>query len=334
MKGKALKSTALLGLVSLLSGCYVVKALDYNVIAPIGATSLAYVTYASDRTRVEITNQTANVRAAFYSDTYDAIIFDTFTGLSLIQNSDLKFKLARVITIGNLFVVATGKDKNDTIDRSDNIAAFGQGLMPDKIFLNTHTNIVPKVYYNSAALAASGLCTGEYQGESLDYVVLAEPFIYNTLNDKSCATYGKAKVVEDVRETFREYSKASGEELRGFPQAGLFISERLENQETKVKNLLKTIDADITDLERNGGGVVTDTMMRYGAAESQLSRFGLDYSTLSALQKDGRTSINKLAYNSFPLDLDDFALRFSDSLGIVTPKASSYSKFYLSVEEK
>lgn len=334
MKRSVFKSTTILGLVSLLSGCYVVKALDYNVIAPMGATSMIFITYASDREHVTITNQTPNVRAAFYSDNYDAIVFDTFTGLSLIQKDSLKFKLARVLTIGNLFLVATGNDKNDRLDQTDNIAAFGQGLMPDKIFKSTHPYINPSVYYSSAALAASGLCTGEYQGESLDYVVLSEPFIYNTLKDSSCATFNKAKVIEDVRESFREFSNASGEELRGFPQAGLFISERLEKKEARVKNLLKTIDSDVADLERSGASGTVDVLMKYGAAENQVSRFGLDYSTLSALQKDGRNSINKLAYNSFPLDLDDFADRFSDTLGIVKPLESSYSKYYLAVEEK
>lgn len=316
------------------SSCFfVVKALEFNVIAPKGAPSLALLAYADDYNHVTIENNTANVKAAFFLDEYDIIIFDTFTGLKLIQDKGAEFKLARVITNGNLFLVSTGHDENDIIEPSDNILGFGEGLFPDRVFKATHPNLKISNYYNSAANAAVGLCNGEYEGRAIDYLVMSEPFIYNTLNNKSCSTYGKSKVVENIKETFIKFSADRGVEFNGFPQAGVFISNRLDettdkDKKKKVDNFFKTIDTELDSLERSGARDSLKTLMDYGSLYEQENIFGLNYKTLEALQIDGKDVINKLSYYSFEYDIVSFAKMFMSTLNLDLIEKDSLSKYF------
>ncbi|HBD05941.1 MAG TPA: hypothetical protein DCY93_00830 [Firmicutes bacterium] len=332
------KSILPLSLFTLLaaSSCYVVKGLTFNIAAPLGAPSLALLPYGDDLKHVDIVNQTSTIKSAFLSDYYDVLIFDTFTGVRLIQMQGAKFKLARVLTLGNLFIASTGNDEDETIDDSDFIAGFGEGMMPDLIFKNIHPKLSVDTYLGSAALASSLLCSGSSEGKSIDYVVLSEPFIYNVQYNKDCKTYGSVKVVEDLKESFITYSEDKGLKLRGFPQAGLFISEKLENDKDKaslIKNFFKTIDSEMRSLERSGAKASLEELLNYGSIEEQKARFGLDYKTLEALSIKDKEVINKLAYNSFPVDLDAFGDYYSHILNITKIEESTYSKYYNSVEE-
>lgn len=331
-------SLGLVGLVPGLTGCYTVKSLDFKVVAPLGATAVALATYAGDLAHVTTASDTAVVRSAFFGNQYDVIIFDTFTGLNLIQNQKAPFKLARVLTLGNLYLVSSGQDPDGQLGSDDFLVSFSQGLMPDKIFKMLHPEYQPDYYFASAALARSGLCAGQANGKTIDYAVLSEPFVYSVQQDKNCPNGAAVTVVEDLKETFKQQSgELFGESLRGFPQAGLFISERLENsgsQRQKLKNFLRTIDADLRDLERAGAQNVAELLLRYGDLASQTARFGLTYQTLSALQYDAenRQVLNKLAYNSFPVDLDKFADDYQAALSLVDINPTSYSSYYHFVE--
>lgn len=318
------------------SSCYVVKGLTFNIAAPLGAPSLALLPYADDLKHVDIVNQTSTIKSAFLSDNYDVLIFDTYSGVNLIQMQGANFKLARVLTLGNLFIASTGNDEDETIDDSDYIASFGEGMMPDLIFKTIHPELTIDNYSNSAALASSLLCSGNFEGKSIDYFVLSEPFIYNVQYNKDCKTFGNIKIVEDLKESFKIYSEEKGLKLRGFPQAGLFISKRLENDKDKaslVKNFFKTIDSEMKSLERSGAKASLTELNDYGSIEEQKARFGLDYKTLEALSIKDKEVINKLAYNSFPIDLDAFGSYYTKILQIPKIEASTYSKYYNFVEE-
>jgi len=332
------KSILPLSLFTLLaaSSCYVVKGLTFNIAAPLGAPSLSLLPYADDLKHVDILNQTPTIKSAFLSDYYDVLIFDTYTGVKLIQKQGAKFKLARVLTLGNLFIASTGNDDDGTIDDSDYIASFGEGMMPDLIFKTIHPELTIDNYSNSAALAGSLLCSGNIEGKSIDYIVISEPFIYNVQINKDCKTYGKVNVVEDLKESFIKFSEEKGLKLRGFPQAGLFISEKLENDKDKtslVTNFFKTIDSEMRSLERSGAKASLEELSKYGSIEEQKARFGLDYKTLEALSIKDKEVINKLAYNSFQVDLDAFGDYYSNILNIPKIEESTYSKYYNFVEK-
>jgi hypothetical protein len=106
--------------------------LSYAVTTPQGAPSAAFASFAGS-TNLTMTAP-ANVGAAFTAGTADFIVFDTTNGLKLSAKNGNNYKLIRMVTFGNLYVVSTGNDANDTFEKTDNIVAYGENLVPGMAF--------------------------------------------------------------------------------------------------------------------------------------------------------------------------------------------------------
>ena len=109
------------------------KDLPFHVVAPLGAPSAALARYASDTEKLNLTTP-ANVSAAFKKKKADFILFDSVNGLKLSSSFDHEYLLVRMVTFGNLYLVATGNDENDTISEDDYIVGYGEKLVPDLAF--------------------------------------------------------------------------------------------------------------------------------------------------------------------------------------------------------
>lgn len=106
--------------------------LAFKVTSPQGAPASAVAKYASS-TNLEIT-QPAQVQAAFTKGESDFIIFDSVNGLKLSAKNGNNYKLVRMVTYGNLYVVSTGNDEDNKFSSDDYIVSYGQGLVPDLAF--------------------------------------------------------------------------------------------------------------------------------------------------------------------------------------------------------
>ena len=104
----------------------------FTVTTPLGAPSVVFSGYF-DQSSVTITSP-VNVRQAFASKTSDFIVFDSVNGVKLSKANNNSYKLVRMLTFGNLYVVATGNDDNDHLDESDLIVGYGENLVPDLAF--------------------------------------------------------------------------------------------------------------------------------------------------------------------------------------------------------
>ena len=301
------------------------KELSFKVISPIGAPSVAFAKYAKDTTNIEIAAQPTAVRAQLVNpnEEYKAVIFDATTGLNLINKTNPDnpgYKLARIITAGNLFVLSTGtKDSSHVMSDDDTILSFGQNNIPDKVFKLIYSDITPDYYANGVAQIAAALKTGQYEGNTIDYVVLSEPYVSQVLNENSFVT-----VYANVTSQFNAYANKRGYNLNGFPQAGLFIAQSYETDTYKkdVEAFISTVDNTMSDLTKKGSSTVKDMDNFSSDATEQASRFGMNSETLRSLVADN----NRLGYKAGYYDLESFY----KLLNLDAPQANAYSRYWIS----
>lgn len=311
-------------LVLILSSCK--NNNDLNIICPMGAPAITLVDYAKSG-NVEITNTASNVKSAFATANYDIIIFDAINGLKLIKTQNAKYRLARILTNGNLFLVATGNDVDDKLTSDDYIVSFGENLIPDLIFKSVYKDKDIKIshYYPSAATAQSGLCSGYHEGNEIDYVILSEPFIHNAISNTSCKNKN-IKIIANIAQEFS--SKNEEKNYRGFPQAGLFILNKLEDDPSKkdtINSFLKTIDSRMLDLANNSASDTIAFLNKKYSLDQTKQLFGFSGSTLEELQKNKE---NKLSYNYQNFDIIQFSKDYKNDLKLIDIEEKYLSSYY------
>ncbi len=110
----------------------IVEELNFTITCPQGAPAATLARYAtSENANIVASTQ---VSAAFATGESDFIIFDSVNGLNLAEMYCNNYKLVRMVTFGNLYVVATGNDDNGQLDRTDIVLSYGQDNVPDLAF--------------------------------------------------------------------------------------------------------------------------------------------------------------------------------------------------------
>lgn len=238
---------------------------DIRIIAPTGAPTLALYNKIDQLT----TNSTpSNVGAQLQADNYDAVVFDFYNGLKSIKNNNGHYKLARILTAGNLYLVGINKEGDP--QEGDVIVSFGEGLLPDLAFNEIYGNSGATVKYVTGGVSAipSVMTNAMYLGEKVDYVVIAEPVLTSTLStveDKSI--YHKTLISE-------KWKELKGEDAL-IPQAGLFINmNSYENNEEKYQQFLEEINEDIASGLENPT-LIKEAFESVGDTNAQKDRFGI-----------------------------------------------------------
>ena len=201
----------------------------------------------------------------------------------------------------------------------DTILSFGQNNIPDKVFKLIYSYITPDYYANGVAQVAAALKAGQYEGNTIDYVVLSEPYVSQVLNENSSVT-----VYANVTFQFNAYANKRGYNLNGFPQAGLFIAQSYETDTYKkdVEAFISTVDNTMSDLTKKGSSTVKDMDNFSSDATEQASRFGMNSETLRSLVADN----NRLGYKAGYYDLESFY----KLLNLDAPQANAYSRYWIS----
>lgn len=189
-----------------------------KVISPAGAPAIAFYDQALNG-KFETNTQPANVMAQLASNNYGMIVSDFYNGLKTIAKNDGDYKLAKILTGGNLYLVGIDKDTEPTAE--DKIVSFGEGLIPDLAFKYIYGGDIASAtsYVASVSEAAAVLQSGIYSGENIDYVVIAQPALFASMNNKEAATYGKLNVICSFKDKWEE---KTGQ--KAIPQAGLFVN--------------------------------------------------------------------------------------------------------------
>lgn len=280
-----------------------------KIIAPSGAPTLAFYNKIDQLTT---SSATATVRSQLQTNDYDVVVFDFKTGLDDIKNSNgtSNYKLARILTAGNLVLV--GINNKEEPKEGDKIVSFGKNLLPDLAFNELYGNSGAEVSYVDGGVqnVAPVLKSKKYQGEPVDYVVIAEPLLTSTLAG-----------VEDP-ENYTQFSiREKWEEVKGnghiIPQAGLFINmNSYQNNEKVYNEFLKELDSDISN------GLTDPTLIKtafesVGDVEAQKEKFGIPANMAFKVTKTNNgcglvSEYNKLALTNFFADINQSFESYKD----------------------
>ncbi len=195
---------------------------------------------------------------------YGAIVFDFQQGLSSLVTNGGDYKLARILTGGNLYLVGIDHDDvvNDELPNDDSyIVGFGsETSVPVRVF---------KYLYPELGEASLDLVSGADQipgimstkkngGEYVDYVIAAEPSLTNALTNvvEDPSDYHVVATLKDL------WADATGL-APVIPQAGLFINQTYYKEyPSYYEDFLANVEESI-DVVINDPALVRDTMNNY-----------------------------------------------------------------------
>lgn len=215
----------------------VMVSTELKILSPTGAPALALLDLLQTSQAVISTVDGSDVlQAAFVNPNpeYDVIVAPTNLGAKLAAMEKTEYRLAGIVTWGNLFLV--GKDAADLQDETKILAAFGEGAVPGLVFnavLESLDIQAEVVYYNSVSEAQAALLAG-----NADAALIAEP--------AATATIAKAKqeglelqVIGDIQQAWQQ---STG--FKGYPQAAVFVLKSVyEERPQEVEALLDIIKA-------------------------------------------------------------------------------------------
>jgi len=261
---------------------------DFSIISPTGAPTAAFYQFASSGD-FETNSTATNVAAQFATSNYDVIVFDSLKGINQITNAETPspYKLARIITKGNYYLVSIDKPEGSEPTSADLIVNFGQNGTPDTIYKSLYPDFSENtVYVTSVSDALTVLVNGTYNQEAVDYVFIAQPALYNAMNNTSAATYGKIKIVADIQQAWFD---STGQ--NGFPQAGVFVrNDVYAVHPIAFSYLLDTIDEAI-ETSIDDPNTVVRALNDYGTSADQLARFGFNSTMFAGVQAGGANGL-------------------------------------------
>ena len=188
-----------------------------TVLSPKGAPSLGLLNYfkeTSGESVITTVDGTDALTAAFTSPTseYDMIVAPINLGSTLIKKGVTDYRLAAVITWGNLYIVSS---EDITLESLASLSSFGQNAVPNKVLDSVLTHDVDVTYFNAVSDVAAQLLSGK-----ATVGLVAEPVASNVMMKNS-----DMKIVVDLQE---EWAKATG--LNNYPQAAIFVHQDVYNE--------------------------------------------------------------------------------------------------------
>lgn len=190
-----------------------------KILSPTGAPSLAFVSEyenISKEGKIDLVDGSDQLVAELSKkdSEYDIIVAPINLGAKLIADKQTEYRMASVITWGNLYYVGTNEE---ALQQTGELALFGQGTVPQKIVDNANikTSLIP-TYYNSATLVQQQLLAGNAK-----IGLLAEPLASATIA-KASQNGITLKIVKDLQKEYGE---------NGYPQAAIFVKEGKNYQE-------------------------------------------------------------------------------------------------------
>lgn len=295
-------------IVCLLGSCSGKTSDVIKTISPKGAPTLAYFDQGKNENFITSGTPT-NVLAELQKNEYDFVIFDSITGLKSIKKNNANFKLAKIITGGNFYLVSINKvpDESGNVPlpgENDKVISFGQNLIPDVVYSKLcadYWHISNKAnYVNGVEDALAVLVSGKYSGGNADYVFISEPALTNALNNKEATTYGKINIVKNIQQEWKNYSGQDG-----LAQAGLFVnnesySKKKDELEKYVVSLNERIDIAINEPEK-----AIEALNQFGDNKAQQSKFGFTSNHVSLLQSNKQNRFG-LVPSSKSIDVNQF----------------------------
>lgn len=218
--------------------------------APEGTPALAMLRLATDNAKIGDISVTykvvkpANIAAGMSAKTSDIVIMPVNGGANLIRQG-AGYKLVGIAVDGSLYMVGnTEKGGVISIDdiKGKKIACIGKTGVPGLVFRYVLSangiaivdeNTAPSENQVSVRYAPDGAAAAQLlQGGQVDFMVVGEP---------AATAQSKRLKLNAEMNLQSEYAKASG--ASNYPQAGLFVSERLYSNEKFMNELFDALAA-------------------------------------------------------------------------------------------
>lgn len=199
-----------------------------SVLVPQGAPALATLSLSSQESvTVDSVSGSDPLSAELIKNdsNYDIIIAPINLGTKLMEKGNTPYRLAAVITWGNLYIVGEADYHN-----GDAFAAFGEAAVPGKILAN-YADIKNVTYFNSVQDVQAQLLSNKVKAG-----LLAEP--------AATATIAKAKEKGKTLTILQDLQEAKTTDGQsGYPQAAIFVKDLAKS---------KAVLADIEEFVNNG----------------------------------------------------------------------------------
>ncbi len=232
----------------------------YSLIVPDGtpAINLGGV-FSESNVKATIVSGPSLLSSAFIKNEYDAIVAPVILGTKLYSLNKSNYRLARIITTGNNYLVSRSGEPITSIEdvSGKTVCAYGENNTPDFILKQAlkSKNIDCIISYESSVndVFTNGFLTNKY-----DYYLLAEPVI--------------SKIKVSLKLDIQVLNLEKVVDVNNYyPQAGLFVKEGVN-----TNNFLKLA-------ESNYSKMITDLN---GYVDKLLSLDKEVYPTFSKLGKD------------------------------------------------
>lgn len=312
MKNKVVLPILLLS--TLLTSCGV-KPDDFTIkfITPSGAPTIAFYNEAL-KGNLETNSVPSNVGAQLQNSVYGGVVFDFYNGLKSIKNNNADYKLARIITGGNFYLV--GIDKTTEPTKDDYIVSFGQNLLPDLVYKSIYGEEIAAAtrYVSGVADCGAILESGLHNGNEVDYVLVAQPVLF--AKTTSSAIKDRLTVVASLRDEWKEKTGQTA-----IPQAGLFINQTQYNaHKDKFNAFFDEFEDAITTCIEDPQTMKT-AIEQVGDAEAQKSLFGFNANVAFNVQKNNQNGFALVDYEDHQeIDISEFL----NSLGKGSEDYSDY----------
>ncbi len=272
-----------------------------QILGPTGAPGYALLPIALEgNNTITLQDGADALQAAFVnpSPEYDVIIAPTNLGTKLASAGKTTYKLAGIVTTGNLYIVGSDAEVLNNADAT--IAVFGENAVPGLLFNTLYGDIACKVeWYDSVSAAQAALLSN-----NADAALLADP--------AATATIAKGKEKDLTLTKIADIQQEWGSE--GYPQAAMFVKEdTIETNAAMYRTMLEEmrvyaegendIAADLTTLENNGVDLYTDSVA-YPMVQKSYAGMGIHP---YAITEDAKANIQSFL-DLFGVTLADDAL--------------------------
>jgi hypothetical protein len=291
----------------------VLKVLDdynYTLITPTGAPAIPFIEYGKSA-NYETNTNVSNVGTSMLNGSKDIVVVDLVSGAKLLKNN-VDYKLKSILTFGNFYIFSTGNDSNDTIENSDYIVGFGNNNTTPAIIFH---DIFPEIEFDAFVPGVSDIAplaiSGKYDGQNVDYLLIAEPVLSTVLANANAATHEKGSIKVNLQTEWKiKHNNAS---IYG---AAIFIKNGLDKKflgelviDLFLQHLSQYIDLIVTNPDK-----VLESFNEYGDDNAQSLKFGVKGS-LAKLTLQNNNGIN-LGYYDVG-NKDEFLNNINTYLGLV-----------------
>ena len=241
-------------------------------VSPTGSPTLAFYDQGENDKWLSTATPESVIPSAFASASYDAIVFDGVSGLTMIKNMNRAYKLAKWINEGS----NASKAFRDLAKNKWNWGEYGDGTDPDATI----------TYEKGVADVRTHLLGSD--PDAFDYYVVAEP-VLTAVQAQYKQQNKTLNVIYNIQTEF-----AAAHDGAKVPAAAIFVSNAAyETKKAEIDTWLSETQTRIDNVKSNAS-VAVDAVKAYEdkGGDSQ-ARFGVPSTMINLQQVVGQ---NKLAY--------------------------------------